>query len=170
MPVMVVVACAHSGGAASTSVDGPVLRYPEAQSRDEGMAAVVRGRLELDGACLYVALDEVDERYPIVWPAGTTWDGQQQAVVNPAGVAMSIGSDVFGTGGYLHIEDVKRSLGSDAERLASRCVDNAHGEIAFVNNAARCACGRPSSSPGTGANRDRAPTRGRASPHRWGCR
>lgn len=135
--ILMVAACGDSSGAASTStsVDGPVIRYPEPQSSDEGMAAEVSGRLELDGSCLYVALDEVGERYPIVWPAGTTWDGEQRAVVSPAGVPMAVGSDVYGAGGYLYVEDVKRSLGSEADALASRCVHNTYGEIAFVNNA-----------------------------------
>lgn len=98
------------------------------------MAAQVRGRLVVEGDCLYLALDEVGERYPIVWPAGTTWDADHKAVLSPTGVAMPVGSDVSGGGGYLVVADVESLLGSEAAALASRCLDNTYGEIAFVNN------------------------------------
>jgi hypothetical protein len=48
---------------------------------------------------------------------------------------MSIGSHVYGGGGYLSVEDVERLAGSEAAGLASECVDNLHSEIAVVNNA-----------------------------------
>ena len=57
--VMVLAGCGSSN---SPGVDGPVMRYPERSSSQEGMAAEVRGVLELDGEYLYVALDEVGER------------------------------------------------------------------------------------------------------------
>lgn len=47
---------------------------------------------------------------------------------------MPVGSDVYGGGGYHYVDDVGRTLGSDAEALADRCIDNTYGEIAFVNN------------------------------------
>ncbi|MDH3193867.1 MAG: hypothetical protein OEM40_06055 [Acidimicrobiia bacterium] len=111
------------------------MRYPERSSSQEGMAAEVRGVLELDGECLYVALDEVGERYPIVWPAGTRWDADNQAVVTSRGESMAIGNKIYGGGGYLHVEDVERIAGSQASALAAKCVDNTYGEIAAVNNA-----------------------------------
>ncbi len=98
------------------------------------MAAEVRGVLELDGECLYVALDEVGERYPVVWPAGTRWDADAQEVVTPQGESMGVGDEVYGGGGYLYVEDVERIAGSQASALAAECVDNAYGEIAVVNN------------------------------------
>lgn len=97
------------------------------------MAAEVRGVLELDGACLYAAV-EIGERYPIVWPAGTRWDEQNQAVVSPVGESMAIGDEVYGGGGYLYVADVNRIAGPRASSLAADCVDNTYGEIAVVNN------------------------------------
>jgi len=113
------------------------MRYPQGPSSAQGGGsdAEVRGRLEIEGDCLYVALDEVGERYPIVWPAGTTWDADQRAVVSPTGVSMTVSSDVYGGGGYLDVGEVTGLLGSEAGALASRCVDNAYGEVAVVNNA-----------------------------------
>jgi hypothetical protein len=118
------------------AVDGPVMRYPSPPSDNVGMAAEVRGTLQLDGACLYIFLDEAGERYPVLWPAGTTWDEQNQSVTPPAGSPMPVGSDVYGGGGYVPTAHIERLAGPDAAALASSCVDNEYGEIAVVNNQA----------------------------------
>ncbi len=47
---------------------------------------------------------------------------------------MPIGSEVVGGGGYLDVADVTDLIGAEAGALASRCVDNAYGEVAVVNN------------------------------------
>jgi hypothetical protein len=121
--------------AVTGAVDGPVLRYPRPATDTAGMAAEVRGRLELEGSCLYVALDEIGERYPVLWPAGTRWDPAALAVVPPSGAPMPVGASVYGGGGYLYVDDLERLAGPDAARLAAACVDNTYGEIAVVNNA-----------------------------------
>ncbi|HWS59017.1 MAG TPA: hypothetical protein VN257_10790 [Actinotalea sp.] len=131
--VLVVGACAGTHEA-QPPLDGPVMRYPEAPSGGGGLDAEIRGRLVLEGDCLYLTVDELGERYPIVWPAGTTWDAEHTAVVSPTGAQMAVGRDVDGAGGYLGVADVERSLGPEAAALAARCLDNTYGEIAFVNN------------------------------------
>ncbi len=98
------------------------------------MAAEVRGVLELEQDCLYVALDEVGERYPILWPASTTWNPDTNTVVLPSGQSVAIGDSVYGGGGYLSVDDIERLAGKEAAELADRCVDNRYGEIAVVNN------------------------------------
>lgn len=110
------------------------MRYPGSASSDGGDDAEVRGRLELEDDCLYVALDEIGERYPVVWPAGTTWDAEDHVVVGPSRARMPVGSEVHGGGGYRYVDDVERSLGAEATAFAARCVDNTYGEVAFVNN------------------------------------
>lgn len=112
------------------------MRYPTLPNSDDGMAAEVRGTLQIEGDCLYVFVDEAGERYPILWPAGTSWNEQNQSVTPSAGSPMPIGSVVSGGGGYLHVGDVKRLAGNDAAAAASRCLDNQFGEIAVVNNQA----------------------------------
>ncbi|WP_372594614.1 hypothetical protein [Actinotalea sp.] len=131
--LLLLAGCGATSGAAE-AVDGPVLRYAAVSSDGGGMAALVSGRLELVGDCLYLAVDEVGERYPIVWPAGSTWDGERRAVLSASGVEMPVGSEVSGGGGYLYVADVEASLGAEAAALAARCVDNSYGEVAFVNN------------------------------------
>jgi hypothetical protein len=120
--------------AVNDAVDGPVMRYPKPFDSGEGLAAEVRGVLELDGACVYVALDEVGERCPILWPAGTRWDEQNQAVISATGDPMAIGDEVYGGGGYLCVADVARVAGPQASSLAADCVDNTYGEIAIVTH------------------------------------
>lgn len=119
---------------AKTAVDGPVMRYPTPSSSVVGMAAEVRGVLQLEGSCLYISLDEIAERYPVLWPAGTWWDAANQSVVPPTGAPMPIGSTVYGGGGYMHVSEIERLAGQDAAALASTCVDNQYGEVAVVNN------------------------------------
>ncbi len=92
--------CGDSSDATTTALDGPVMRYPEPASRDDREDAEVRGRPQLDGDCLYLAPDELDERYPVVWPAGTTWDADNESVISPSGSGMPVGGDVYGGGGY----------------------------------------------------------------------
>ena len=116
----------------SSALDGPVMRYPD--SGDDGAEhAQIRGTLELEGDCLYVARDST-RRFPIVWPAGTAWDAESESVIGPSMTPMPVGSEVHGGGGYHKVDDVGRVLGAEAEALAARCVDNTYGEIAFVNN------------------------------------
>jgi hypothetical protein len=92
--------------------------------------------LVLDDECPYVFFDDVGERYPVLWPAGTRWDSDNNAVIPPAGAAMPVGLHVHGGAGYLHVEDVERLAGSEASQRAADCVDNQYGEVAVVNNAA----------------------------------
>ncbi len=130
--ILLLSACGSSEG---SGVDGPVMRHPERSSSEEGLTAEVRGVLELDGECLYLSLDEVGQRYPVVWPAGTRWDPDSQAVVTPGGESMAVGAAVYGGGGYFYVDDVERIAGPQASALAAQCVDNTYGEIAVVNNA-----------------------------------
>lgn len=115
------------------SVDGPVLRYPEAVSGAEELNAPAEGSLQLEGSCLYLVATSTGERYPLVWPAGTTWDGATESVVSLAGERMPIGGAVSGGGGYFSVGDVGRIAGPIAAALAEECVENS-GEIAIVNN------------------------------------
>lgn len=118
----------------ASAVDGPVMRHPNRSEIEEGPAAEVRGILELEQDCLYIALDEVGERYPILWPASTTWNPDANTVVLPLGQSVAIGDSVYGGGGYFYVDDIERLAGKEAAELAGRCVDNQYGEIAVVNN------------------------------------
>lgn len=124
-----------STGAAEPApgLDGPVIRHLEAYSNDEEDAEV-RGVVEIEGDCLYVALDEIGERYPIVWPAATSWDPDTGRVLLPNGESVSHGDSVYGAGAYRYVDDVEALAGEAAAALAGECVDNQYGEVAVVNN------------------------------------
>lgn len=136
------VALAACGSSSGEAVDGPVMRYPSSSGSGDGMDGVIRGVLELDGECLYVARDVVGERYPILWPSGTEWDADNQSVVTSGGESMPIGGEVLGGGGFLYLDAVDRLAGSDAADLARACVGNTSGQIAIVNNSGS-AIGQP---------------------------
>lgn len=124
-----------NGAVAESAVAGPVMRYPRRTNDKMGMAALIRGVLQLDGMCLYIAaIDVVGERYPVLWPGGTAWDEQNNSVVPPVGEPIPIGSRVEGGGGYLYVSDVERLAGPEASARAFSCVDNTYGEIAVFNN------------------------------------
>ncbi len=128
---LIKAAAAGTQGVTASAVDGPVIRHPRRTDSEEGLAAEVRGVLQLEADCLYVLLDE---RYPIVWPASTTWDEANEKVVLATGVSVGIGESVYGGGGYFFVDDVRRLAGDEAAQRAAKCEDNEYGEIAIVNN------------------------------------
>lgn len=118
-----------------TGVDGPIMHHIAPPSGDDEDAEI-RGLIEISEGCVYVALDEVSERYPVVWPRGTSWDSDIQAVVLPSGELLAAGDAVYGGGGYRYVDDIEQVVGPEAAALAEACVDNTYGEIAVVNNSA----------------------------------
>lgn len=109
------------------------MRHLDAES-GEGEAAEIKGILEIEASCLYVASDEVDERLPVVWPRSTSWNADAQQVVLASGLRIGDGVRVDGGGGYYDVDDVRRLAGKEAADLANECVDNRHRDIAIVNN------------------------------------
>jgi hypothetical protein len=116
------------------AIDGPVMRYPDTSSTSK-LSTLLRGVLQLEGDCLYLDEKAIGQHFPVLWPAGTRWDGPNQSVVSPAGVGMRIGGAVEGRGGYFYLSDVGLLAGTAASNLAARCVDNT-GQIAVVENVA----------------------------------
>lgn len=119
--------------APATGLDGPVLRHL-APSANGGEDAEIRGVIEIEGDCLYIADHGGGERYPVVWPASTVWGPQAGLVVLPNGDSVGHGDPVYGGGGYWYVDDVVAIAGEDAATRARKCVDNRYGEIAVVNN------------------------------------
>lgn len=117
-----------------SAVDGPLMRYPIRSDAEDGMAAEVRGVLQLEDGCLYLSIDEIGERYPVLWPAGTNWDAERETVVLPTGDELAVGGLAYGGGGYWGVDRIADIAGPDAAALAGLCVDNDYGEIAVVNN------------------------------------
>jgi hypothetical protein len=88
------------------AIDGPLMRHPTRSDVEEGTAAEVRGVLELADGCLYLSIDEIDERYPVLWPAQTEWVDEREAVVLPTGDEIAVGGLAYGGGGYYYVDDI----------------------------------------------------------------
>lgn len=110
--VLVLTACAPSTGA-SVVAESPDGRF-EQVGRDavriwrhvrpsgDGLAALVFGALGYDPDCgAYLDNDEVELRYPVVWPAGTAITGTDPVTLRlPSGATVAVGQVVSGGGGY----------------------------------------------------------------------
>jgi len=117
------------------AIDGLVMRYPSVSSTTGGLATLLQGVLEVDSGCLYLVEDAINQRFPILWPAGTHWDATTQTVVSPAGAVMKMGAAVQGRGGYFFLSDVNHLAGAAAWNMAAKCVESV-GQIAVVDNSA----------------------------------
>ena len=129
---MASTACSNNQASVG-SIDGPVLASPGPESDLlDGMAAEVTGTLVLDQTtgCLIMELEGV--RYPLVWPAGTTWQEDPPAVVLEDGEKAEPGMTVYGAGGYLYRDHVEQLAGPEVADAADICAGPT-GEIAFFN-------------------------------------
>jgi hypothetical protein len=147
--LLVTAACGDSGSPTSSTVaatssttaeealavDGPVMRYPSAESPSGDLDTLLQGVLELKGNCLLLARDASADRFPVLWPAGTRWDATNQSVVSPVGEVMPVGGSVTGRGGFFYLSDVHLLAGTAASNLAASCVDNVYQQVAGVKNA-----------------------------------
>lgn len=122
---------AIEGLARGGGLDGPVMYAAQVEEEQAQMAAEIIGTLEVDGDCLYTAFD--GNRYPVLWPYGTTWDENTSSVVLPDGTEFAIGGDVYGGGGYLY-PDTIGELTSDEGVLerAGQCAEEPYFEIAVL--------------------------------------
>ena len=90
--------------------------------------------IDIEGDCLYVRLDEIGQRFPVVWPATTSWDPAVERLTLPNGDAVEAGDEVWGGGGYTGADSVDRIVDEAAAQRLGACVDNEYSEIAVVNN------------------------------------
>jgi len=122
---LIIAGCSSAG-----AVDGPVLASPRpALFGAGGMDAVLEGTLAFDGDCLRLIQDDIE--YPVVWPAGASWEPDPPSVVVD-GQTIEPGTTVSGEGGYLSRDNVEQRAGSQVADAAARCAGPT-GEIAFFN-------------------------------------
>ena len=70
----------------------------------DGDDAEITGVVDIE--CPYLVFDEIGERYPVVWPASTSYDESEGTVALPNGDAVADGDAVRGGGGYRFVDDV----------------------------------------------------------------
>ena len=129
-----VIATSSTTAEEARAIDGPVMRYPDASSPSGNLDTLLQGVLELEGDCLYLTQGSIGQRFPILWPAETTWDEPNQSVVSPSGAVMKVGAAVEGRGGFFYLSDIHILAGSAASNLAAGCVDNEYEQTAVVEN------------------------------------
>lgn len=93
------------------------------------MDAILEGTLVFEGDCL--RLSQGDAEYPVVWPAGASWEPDPPSIVSN-GQTTKLGATVSGEGGYLSRDNVEERAGSQVADAAARCAGPT-GEIAFFN-------------------------------------
>jgi len=93
------------------------------------MAAILEGTLALDGDCLRLIQGDIE--YPVVWPAGASWEPESPSVVLDS-QTIEPGSTVSGEGGYLTRDHVEQLAGSQVADAAAEC-SGPTDEIAFFN-------------------------------------
>ena len=101
---------------------GPVVAHPD-RGDGSGTDALIEGPLTLSGGCLLVG------EFPVVWPYGTTWDAQAQAVRLSDGQVVALGDRVSGGGGYPSLSALAAAF---ADPLAG-CPLNRYQEVAMFN-------------------------------------
>jgi hypothetical protein len=111
-------------------IDGPVFASPSPPPGERvGMTARVMGTITIDDRdCLMLELEGIE--YPIVWPAGTSWQPDPPAVLLPDGQSVEPGMSVLGDGGFM--ESVTHMTGPDVNSAATACIGPT-GEIAIFN-------------------------------------
>jgi len=121
-----IAAASIAGCGATGGVDGPVLT--SGRGSGGGDDAEVKGTVILEDECLMLQFE--DNRYPVVWPAGTRWQPEPPAVLLASGT-VPIGGEVYGGGGYYSAEHLV-SLPDEVTEAAAACVGPT-GEVAVFN-------------------------------------
>jgi hypothetical protein len=105
-------------------VDGPLLT--SVGGSDDGMAAIVRGRLSYERGCVLLG------GVPVVWPELTKWNSDREALRLPSGDDAGYGTWLTGGGGYLSVAAVRDAFGDDVADAAQDCLGSTD-EIAVFN-------------------------------------
>jgi hypothetical protein len=101
------------------------------------MDALVLGTVDIRDGCVLLVQEDVPggataPAYPVIWPAGTTWQADPPAVVLEGGRVVELGTSVRGGGGYLMRDNIENLAGAAVADAAEECT-GATGEIAFFN-------------------------------------
>jgi hypothetical protein len=97
------------------------------------MDALIVGTLLLDvesGCLLLVGAEGVG--FPVVWPAGTSWQADPPGVILADGQLVELGMAVRGGGGFVPRDFIERKAGSEVADAAAACAGPT-GEIALFD-------------------------------------
>lgn len=105
----------------------------EGNVTDGSLDAEVFGIVIIDGDCIYLHDPQIENRYPVVWPHGTSWNPVESVIKLPNGTLVRDGDEVSGGGGY-HKENLDTYIVPEGVARVLNCVDNKYGEIAVFNS------------------------------------
>jgi hypothetical protein len=91
------------------------------------MAALIRGPVRLTGDCLFIGND------PVIWPTGTTWDDEADAVVLNDGTVVAVGATVSGGGGSLSAADVAEVFNEELADAVRACAPDGRPAASVFN-------------------------------------
>jgi hypothetical protein len=128
-----VVILVAAGCSAIGRVDGPVLTSPNPGPFGAGgMDALIQGVLIIDddSGCLLIGREGAG--YPVVWPAGASWQPDPPGVRLAGGELVGPGMWVTGGGGSVQRDHIERVAGSEVADAAAACAGPT-GEITIFN-------------------------------------
>jgi hypothetical protein len=118
-----------TGRGGGITIDGPVVAHDRGWGLgpSSGMDAVVGGTLDYRDGCLLLGGDVV------VWPDGTEWDAEREAVRLDDGTVLHVGDTVLGGGGMAaegrrQVQAWKRG---ESGRALAPCLAPGAGVIVF---------------------------------------
>ena len=123
--VALVAACGDDASAdvdPSSDGNGPVVAHPT-EGNGSGFEALIEGTLTMSSGCLLVG------EFLVVWPYGTTWDAETEAVRLSDGQSVALGDRVSDGGGYSNLAD----LGAQFDESLADCRAVEHQEVAMFS-------------------------------------
>lgn len=113
-------------------VHGAVVALPRDDSSmvdDSGTG----GTITVDTGCIYLE-GPIGSRTLVVWPAGTTWVSDSEAVVTESGVELLNGDTFSATGTFTDVSGATSMLGSAGDAYIAQCAEN---DVAVVRRDVR---------------------------------
>jgi hypothetical protein len=141
--MVVAIVAQQLGGMASRPGDGRFVELPTHKPMHGSPAALLEGRLERDGDCVYAADVDLGTRSLVIWPQGTTMrvhEGEADAIVDGGGRVIALIGEVVRLGGGSFGDgelDFLRTL------LASDIADECLGGPYWLATSAQSAWGEP---------------------------
>jgi hypothetical protein len=91
------------------------------------MDALLRGPVRLADGCLFIG------SAPVIWPTGTTWDDEADAVLLKDGTRVAMGASVSGGGGSLSAADIAGVFNQELAEAVRACTPDGRPAASVFN-------------------------------------
>ena len=102
------------------------------RSIDGGMAAAASGTLLIRDGCVFLGAGLDGRTQAVIWPAGTTLNDANDAVVLPDGRLLAAGSEIEVGGGSVPYDEALEWAVDSPSAAADACAKRATAESVFV--------------------------------------